>query len=245
MSKSSSNESIAVKIAEKLIDVLMTLSFFFLLVIAGIKTIMLVALLQSFPFSYFSQNNMFVATVITIFLAMIAVILKLFMVGTKSRLMIETGRNISLSAIAAMLVIILLQVWAVLKVNGELAATNLSDIQQIAKFFVMSSRYSSFVIIACVILFAFGIALKKYGVRFLRQVKRRTYVEQMNKKIASMKEELHNKKRESTGSAQSRSLNLNEYYLQDTERKHPAYYQTGHPIHRYMPQKEQYRREGK
>lgn len=115
-----------------------------------------------------------------------------------------------------------------------------SSIGKILTLFLISSQYSSFTIIACVFLFTFGKELRRYGRVTLKIEKRFHYVEEMKKRFDIVGEGIDAKL------VPKQRLEVHEHNIRhEHEKKHPAYSQPDHPIHRYVHPHGRYKKHAK
>jgi hypothetical protein len=107
----------------------------------------------------------------------------------------------------------------------------------VLSLFIISNRYSTITIAACVFIYTFGRALRRYGISMLKHEKRMQQIDEFKLKYDLMSRQ-YGARPAAAHPAQPqhpKELHVHEHYLrqQPPERKHPAHYTEGHPIHRY------------
>ncbi len=115
-----------------------------------------------------------------------------------------------------------------------------SSIGRVFTLFLISNQYSSFTIIACVFLFTLGKELRRYGRVTLKIEKRIHHVSELKKRFDIVGEGIDAKL------VPKQKIEVHEHNIRhEHEKKHPAYSQPDHPIHRYVHPHGRYKKQHK
>jgi hypothetical protein len=116
-----------------------------------------------------------------------------------------------------------------------------SEAGRILKLLIISNQYSNFTIVVCMFLFAFGRALKRYGIETHKHEVRMKELDKLKGKYKFMQREYGAKKAEHP--PHPKKLHVSEkHHIRKPEHKHPAYSRPDHPVHRYVEPKGRYKK---
>ena len=112
-----------------------------------------------------------------------------------------------------------------------------SSIGNMLSIFILSNQYSNITIAACVFIYTFGRALRRYGISVLKQEKRAQQMDEFKLKYDLMSRQYGARPTApaTANPPHPKELHVQEHHLrqQPVERQHPAHYMEGHPVHRY------------
>jgi hypothetical protein len=159
----------------------------------------------------------------------IGAIIKLVGEKNDAKKMVLVGDTMFNGAFMLIIYYIIIRLISMDVVMGSSAGNMLS-------IFVLSNHYSNITIAACVFIYTFGKALRRYGISVLKDEKRTQQIDEFKLKYDLMSRQYGARPAAPAASIpHPKELHVQEQHLrqQPVERKHPAHYMEGHPIHRY------------